>query len=263
MLPQENGGGCSFSIVIMRRILDVLADAGGMKKTNLAGKTGLNYPNCVRYIELMKLLGWVRTSTDGAYSVFVTEQGRHYRYLLTGLLDGTKNSETILGSNLIESISKASKNSIEGTDPDMNKYQENHGFNIMLVDDEEDILLTYKTYLVCQGFNVKIFSNPKDALQSVASMDPSYYDLVITDIRMKDLNGLQLYRGIKSINPNLKVLFVTALDAIEEMISILPGVTNKDIIRKPITNQAFVNLVKQAIHEARAEQLKTVTATVK
>jgi CheY-like chemotaxis protein/predicted transcriptional regulator len=262
MTSQENGGGCSFSIVVMRRILNVLADAGSIRKTNLAGRTGLNYPNCVRYIELLQLLGWVRTSNDGSYSVVVTEQGRHYRSLLSGLLDGTKNSETIVSSKLIESIGDAAKNP-RFSGAKMKQYQEKDVYNVMLVDDEEDILLTFKACLKNQGFNVRTFSDPKEALENIGSVDASYYDLVITDIRMKKMNGLHLYQWIRSINPNLRVIFVTALDAIEEMISILPGISSKDVIRKPVDNPTFVEFVKKAISEVRSEQLETITASAK
>jgi two-component system response regulator ChvI len=51
---------------------------------------------------------------------------------------------------------------------------------------------------------------------------------------MPGLNGLQLYYRLKAINPNVKVLFVSALDAAEEMVSILPGVKIEDIIQKPV-----------------------------
>ena len=39
---------------------------------------------------------------------------------------------------------------------------------------------------------------------------------------MKDLNGFQLYQKIKSIDPTIKILFVTALDILDELVSIVP-----------------------------------------
>jgi CheY-like chemotaxis protein len=217
----------------------------------------------VRYIELLQLLGWVRNSNDGSYSVLVTEQGKHYRSILSGLLDGTKHSEAIVSSKIIDSIGDAANtpkvNGITGTD----KYQGKDGFNVMLVDDEEDILLTFQGCLKSQGFNVRTFTDPKEALENISSVDSSYYDLVITDIRMKKMNGLQLYQWIRAINPNIRVIFVTALDAIEEMISMVPGITGKDIIRKPVDNQTFVKFVNKAISEARSEQSRSLTASAR
>jgi DNA-binding response OmpR family regulator len=59
------------------------------------------------------------------------------------------------------------------------------------------------------------------------------------DIRMPGLNGLQLYYRLKTINPNVKVLFLSALDAAEEMVSILPDVKLDDVIRKPLEEDRF------------------------
>ena len=58
---------------------------------------------------------------------------------------------------------------------------------------------------------------------------------------MPSLNGLQLYYRIKAINPDIKVLFVSAFDAAEEMVSILPGVKVEDVIQKPVNQEHFSN----------------------
>jgi hypothetical protein len=47
---------------------------------------------------------------------------------------------------------------------------------------------------------------------------------------MPDVNGLQLYNSLKAINRNLRVIFVTALDIAQELISILLGFKERDII---------------------------------
>jgi len=54
---------------------------------------------------------------------------------------------------------------------------------------------------------------------------------------MPGLNGLQLYYRLKAINRNMKILFVSALDAVPELVSILPDVkTTNDIIKKPVAD---------------------------
>jgi two-component system, OmpR family, response regulator ChvI len=87
-----------------------------------------------------------------------------------------------------------------------------------------------------------------EALAHFAKVNPSYYNLVILDIRMPGLNGLQLYYRLRAINRNIKILFISALDAIPELISILPDVkTTDDIIKKPVALDDFVNVVKRAL----------------
>ena len=119
---------------------------------------------------------------------------------------------------------------------------------ILLVDDEEDILYTFKTGLASEGFNVEAFANPMEALTHFAMVNPSHYDLAILDIRMPGLNGLQLYYRLKAINRKIKILFVSALDAVPELISILPDVkSTDDIIKKPVAIGNFVSAVNTAL----------------
>ena len=128
------------------------------------------------------------------------------------------------------------------------QLQQENTHNILLVDDEPDTLFTYKTFLLAiEGYNVDAFTDSQKALQQYAQVNPSHYDLVVMDVRMPGLNGLQLYYRLKAINPNIKVLFISALDAAKEMVSILPGVKLEDIIQKPVSQECFVNNVKAAL----------------
>jgi CheY-like chemotaxis protein/class 3 adenylate cyclase len=123
-----------------------------------------------------------------------------------------------------------------------------HSPNIFLVDDEEDILYTFKKGLSSEGYNVEAFSDSMEALRHFAKVNPSHYKLAVLDIRMPGLNGLQLYYRLKSINRNIKILFVSALDAVPELMSILPDAkTTDDIIRKPVALDDFINAVKTAL----------------
>jgi two-component system, OmpR family, response regulator ChvI len=119
----------------------------------------------------------------------------------------------------------------------------NHN-NILLVDDEPDTLTTYKTFLTIEGYNVADFTDPRKALSHVAQSNPDQYELVVMDIRMPDLNGLQLYYRLKAINPNIRIIFVSALDAAQEMVSILPGVKLDDVVQKPVEQKEFLYKVK-------------------
>ncbi|MGC2426141.1 MAG: response regulator [Nitrososphaeraceae archaeon] len=121
-------------------------------------------------------------------------------------------------------------------------------YNVLLVDDEPDALLTYKTFLTAaEGYNIDAFTDPQEALKHCAQVNPSYYDLAVMDIRMPGLNGLQLYYRLKAMNMSIKVLFVSALDAAAEIVSILPDVRQSDIIRKPVDQEHFVNAVKAVL----------------
>jgi YesN/AraC family two-component response regulator len=86
-------------------------------------------------------------------------------------------------------------------------YNDNIGpYNILLIDDEEDILVTFKNALEYAGHYIDTFTNSLKAFEKFEK-DPYFYDIVITDIKMPHLNGLDLYNKIKTKNKNIKILF--------------------------------------------------------
>ncbi|HEX5519191.1 MAG TPA: response regulator, partial [Candidatus Nitrosocosmicus sp.] len=118
---------------------------------------------------------------------------------------------------------------------------------VLLVEDDLDVLFTYKLALDSENFNVDAFSDPRIALRSFAEHPNSYYDIVVLDIRMPNLNGLQLFYRLKAIDMNIRILFVSALDAAEELTSILPGIKFDDVIRKPVNIDHLINKIKSEI----------------
>jgi two-component system, OmpR family, response regulator ChvI len=119
-------------------------------------------------------------------------------------------------------------------------------YNIMLVDDEKDILYSFNVALTDKGYNVEAFSDSREALVRFSQASSSQFNLVILDLRMPDINGIELYTRLKSINRDIKILFVSALDAVPELLSILPELRQDDILRKPIAIEDFMNAVKNA-----------------
>ncbi len=65
---------------------------------------------------------------------------------------------------------------------------------------------------------------------------------------MKNLNGFQLHQQIKSIDTTIKILFVTALDILDELSSIVPGISKDQIMRKPVDKKIFTNTVKKLVN---------------
>ncbi len=117
-------------------------------------------------------------------------------------------------------------------------------YNVMLVDDDQDILTTFEAILNSQGISVDTFKDANEALKHFALAKPDHYHLIILDIRMPGLNGLQLYYRLKALNKNIKVLFVSALEASDELISILPGIQIENILKKPVERDFFISTVK-------------------
>ena len=120
-------------------------------------------------------------------------------------------------------------------------------FNILLIDDDKDVLFTFESIIRNEGYNITSFSDSVKALDHLSSLDPYYYDLIVTDIRMPGFNGFQLYKQIKVLNSDTKVLFLSALDVSEEIMIVCPGMSATDIVRKPIDGTDLIFKIKSLL----------------
>jgi CheY-like chemotaxis protein len=127
-------------------------------------------------------------------------------------------------------------------------HKKNKNKRIVLVDDEEDILFTYRSFLTDYDYHITSFTDPFSALNYIKDLPNFDNLLVILDIRMKNLNGFQLHQQIKAIDPTIKILFITALDILDELLSIVPGISQNQIMRKPVDKKIFTNTVKNMLN---------------
>ena len=119
---------------------------------------------------------------------------------------------------------------------------------IMIVDDEPDILMTFGTMLgSTSDVDVESFTDSLEALRQFLAKNSGYYNLVIADIRMPKLNGIQLSKILKCLDRDLHILLVTAHDIVEEVSSMLPEIQRDNIVRKPLSQDMFLNKVKLAM----------------
>jgi two-component system, OmpR family, response regulator ChvI len=131
------------------------------------------------------------------------------------------------------------------------KQQQRYSTNIMIVDDEPDILFTYESFLSAEGYTVEAFTDPQEALKHLVQLPnpSSYYKLVLLDIRMPRLNGLQLFNMIKTLSPDSKIMFCSALDIAEELVSILPDIKYDHIIKKPVDGEYFIAKINSMLDD--------------
>ena len=104
---------------------------------------------------------------------------------------------------------------------------------IAIIDDEQDILDTLERFLLrSEKFEIETFSNPKNALESVKQ---GKFDLVLLDIMMPQMNGLDFLEEVKTTNPNQKIIMMTAYSTVDKVIQAnKTGAT--DYVTKPFVS---------------------------
>src|ERR671910_15924 len=105
---------------------------------------------------------------------------------------------------------------------------------ILLVEDEKDILNLFQKFFEKSGFYVNAFSEPLLAVQEfMKNIDDNCYDLVISDIRMPEMNGIELASIIRKMNKDISIILMSS-DIKEMDHSILRFLNIEEIITKPI-----------------------------
>jgi DNA-binding response OmpR family regulator len=122
---------------------------------------------------------------------------------------------------------------------------------LLIVDDDSDTILALRIGLADYGFLVDAFTNPEEALQRFKSNAESYC-LVLLDIKMPALSGIQLAKKVKESNSNVKVLLLTGLEIRDmEFSKGFPSTLVDDFVQKPIRIRDLANKILSLIGETR------------
>src|SRR5215211_3733254 len=116
-----------------------------------------------------------------------------------------------------------------------------------LIQQTDLYLFYYESFLKDYDYDIISFTHPFVALNYIRDRSNFNDLLVILDIRMKNLNGFQLHQQIKAIDPTIKILFITALDILDEFSTIIPGISNEYIMKKPVDRKMFTSTIQKLL----------------
>ncbi|MBA4395289.1 MAG: two-component system response regulator, partial [Desulfobacca sp.] len=102
--------------------------------------------------------------------------------------------------------------------------------SILVVDDEASHRMMLKAHLNEEGFEVMEASDGQEAVDRVGG---HFYDLVLMDIRMPHLDGLEALTRIKKIRPDIPIIMMTAYGSIESAVEALKSGAG-DYVTKPL-----------------------------
>ena len=120
---------------------------------------------------------------------------------------------------------------------------DNPNAKILCVDDEEVILDGFRKILVLEGFSVDTVDNGKEALGLVQT---HHYDFVFTDLKMPEMDGIDVTKAIKHLRPDIDVIIITGYATIESAVETMKFGA-MDYVQKPFTEDELMDLVKKCL----------------
>ena len=121
--------------------------------------------------------------------------------------------------------------------------------NILIVDDEPDILKTLENALVLEGYRVTCANGGNAAVEIFRQQ---HFDLVITDMRMPDMDGIRVIEEIKAVDPDMQVIVLTGFATLNNAVAALRDKGAFDYLTKPLEDiNTFFLTVKKAIEKRR------------
>lgn len=129
---------------------------------------------------------------------------------------------------------------------------------VMVVEDDDDMRELLKRILQRAGFATRVASNGKEALQR---LDKESVHLVVTDMVMPDMDGVELIRVLQTTKPDLPVVALSGFDEFVGYLKIATQFGARVALRKPVTPKALIGAVNHALdtesvftdHQSQAE----------
>ncbi|MBW2281668.1 MAG: response regulator [Deltaproteobacteria bacterium] len=116
---------------------------------------------------------------------------------------------------------------------------------ILVIDDDEDICLYLKEFLTREGFRVTTVTKPLDALPEIKE---GRHQVVLLDVRMPDVDGVQLLQEIRAIDSDICVIIMTAYPSVESAVDTMKA-DAFDYLRKPFELEQLRQVLQRAVRE--------------
>jgi len=116
---------------------------------------------------------------------------------------------------------------------------------LLIVEDEDTLRESLKRVFVREGYEVDVAQDAESALKTLEGMT---YDLIVTDIILSGINGIELLKRYKEQNPEQLVIVMTAFASLETAVEALRGGAY-DYIIKPVIHEEIKRIVRNALKE--------------
>jgi DNA-binding response OmpR family regulator len=161
---------------------------------------------------------------------------------LTSFYEGI-DDDKVTKNNKYEHISLSEPAGTQKESVDITNVEEKRLSKVVLVvDDDPDMTSIFSLGLQDEGFEAYTFNDP---LVALSQFRPNFYDLLLVDINMPKMNGIDLSRRLLELDSNVKICFITAGESnIEVLRDLYPTRDIGCFIKKPVTIDELVKRVK-------------------
>src|SRR4051812_45707376 len=121
---------------------------------------------------------------------------------------------------------------------------------VLVVDDEESLWRVMQVYLQRQGYNTQVAPNSEEALRLLEVSD---CQLVLTDLRMPGMSGLELLRVMRTQYPEIAVIILTAFGSIENAVEAMQAGAYH-YVTKPVQFPELSLVIDRALEHTRLVQ---------
>ncbi len=128
---------------------------------------------------------------------------------------------------------------------------ENPKARILAVDDEEIILSSFRKILVLDGYSVDTVETGQEALGLIQK---HHYDFVFTDLKMPEMDGVEVCKAVKHLRPDIDVVIITGYASVETAVETMKYGA-MDYVQKPFTEEELLEFVKTIVIK-REEKIK-------
>jgi DNA-binding NtrC family response regulator len=123
-----------------------------------------------------------------------------------------------------------------------------NGRRIMVIDDENIVGKMTKVVLEQEGYVVETFLSAEPALERLKE---EKFDVVITDLKMKGLDGMDVLKTVKAQSPEIKVIMITAFASLDAAIEAMRGMVD-DFFAKPVKIKELKECIRRLLQEPPA-----------
>ncbi len=251
-----------------------MEDKGGIIEIELTEISKKNLPEQLKYLEGEKFamikvkdngIGMSKETLEKIFEPFYTtkEHGTGLgMFIVSTIVEGYggdiiieseegKGTEVkvflpVATKELIEKVKREEyEKTIDKKELSNHKKRKKDKIKVLIVDDEKMITELIQEVLSSEGFKVKVFNDSRKALKSVRK-NRETFDLIITDLTMPQMTGLEFSKEVKKINPNIPIILLTGYNKeLDEKSRTEFNI--KKILMKPINIENLLKEIKEVL----------------